>query len=91
MLGLELVLARAQAQGGSDAIEALFDAYQILVRRFGLDQLPIAREAALRYGKGRHRAALSFGDCFAYALAKAEGLTLLRKGDDFAATDIAIA
>jgi ribonuclease VapC len=41
-----------------------------------------------RYGKGRHAAGLNFGDCFAYALAKATGEPLLFKGDDFARTDI---
>jgi ribonuclease VapC len=47
-----------------------------------------AREAHRRYGKGRHKAALNLGDCFAYALAKERGQALLFKGEDFAATDI---
>ena len=41
-----------------------------------------------RFGKGRHPAGLNFGDCFAYALAKATGEPLLFKGDDFSQTDI---
>jgi ribonuclease VapC len=40
------------------------------------------------FGKGNHPAELNFGDCFAYALAKAAGLPLLFKGDDFAKTDV---
>lgn len=52
------------------------------------DQAEIARRAYRRYGKGRHRAGLDFGDCFAYALAKTRGEPLLFKGDDFAATDV---
>ncbi len=48
----------------------------------------IAREAFLRFGKGRHPARLNFGDCAAYALAKANNLPLLFKGGDFAQTDI---
>lgn len=48
----------------------------------------IAREAFLRFGKGRHPARLNFGDCAAYALARANALPLLFKGDDFAHTDI---
>ena len=51
-------------------------------------QALLARDAHRRYGKGRHRAALSFGDCFSYALAKAAGDTLLFKGNDFVHTDI---
>jgi ribonuclease VapC len=55
------------------------------------DQASIAIEAFMRYGKGRHPAGLNFGDCFAYALAKATGEPLLYKGGDFARTDIASA
>jgi len=51
----------------------------------------IARQAFLRFGKGRHPARLNFGDCAAYALARANGLALLFKGKDFAKTDIAAA
>lgn len=51
-------------------------------------QADIARTAYRTYGKGRHRAALNYGDCFSYALAKVSGQPLLFKGDDFAHTDI---
>lgn len=43
------------------------------------------------YGKGRHRASLNMGDCFAYACAKIHRVPLLCKGDDFVHTDIRIA
>ena len=52
------------------------------------EQSDLARSAWRHYGKGRHPAGLNFGDCFAYALAKSHGQTLLAKGDDFAQTDI---
>jgi ribonuclease VapC len=52
------------------------------------DQVEIARAAYRRFGKGRDAAALNFGDCFSYALAKARGESLLFKGEDFARTDI---
>ena len=52
------------------------------------EQAEIARSAWRKYGKGRHPAGLNFGDCFAYALAKASGEPLLAKGKDFALTDI---
>ena len=48
----------------------------------------IARQAYLDYGRGNHPAKLNFGDCFAYALAKATGEAVLSKGDDFEQTDI---
>jgi ribonuclease VapC len=51
-------------------------------------QVLIARDAYLRFGKGKHPAGLNFGDCFAYALATERGLPLLFKADDFARTDV---
>ena len=52
-------------------------------------QARIAREAYRDFGKGAgHAAGLNFGDCFAYALAKATGEPLLFKGNDFGHTDI---
>jgi len=51
-------------------------------------QATIARAAFRRFGKGRHRAALNFGDCFVYALAKTLDAPVLFKGDDFALTDL---
>ncbi len=53
-----------------------------------LDQARLAAGAYERYGKGRHAAALNFGDCFAYALAKVRGEPLLFKGTDFGRTDV---
>ena len=54
---------------------------------FDSNQLRVARHAFRTYGKGRHKAALNFGDCFAYALAKTRDERLLYKGEDFASTD----
>ena len=53
------------------------------------DEASLALSAFARYGKGRgHPAQLNMGDCFAYAVAKNHGTTLLFKGDDFSKTDI---
>jgi ribonuclease VapC len=52
------------------------------------EQARLAREAYRDFGKGRHRARLNLGDCFAYALAKEMGEPLLFKGDDFLHTDV---
>ena len=51
-------------------------------------QAQIARQAYRDFGKGRHKAGLNFGDCFAYALAKDLDEPLLFKGSDFQHTDI---
>jgi ribonuclease VapC len=50
-----------------------------------------AAEASRRFGKGRHPAALNFGDCMAYATARVAALPLLATGADFAHTDLPLA
>jgi ribonuclease VapC len=55
---------------------------------YDLSLAEIARDAFLRFGKGRHPARLNCGDCASYALAKKYGIPLLFKGNDFAQTDI---
>jgi len=52
------------------------------------EQAQVARRAFTRFGKGRHRAGLNYGDCFSYALAVVVGEPLLFKGDDFGHTDV---
>ena len=52
------------------------------------EQADAARRGWRRYGKGRHAAALNYGDCFSYALALTRGEPLLFKGEDFAKTDV---
>jgi ribonuclease VapC len=52
------------------------------------EQAHVARRAFSRFGKGRHRAGLNYGDCFSYALAMVSGEPLLFKGEDFPLTDI---
>ncbi|MDE2377828.1 type II toxin-antitoxin system VapC family toxin [Bradyrhizobium sp.] len=52
------------------------------------EQANAARRAWRRFGRGRHVAALNYGDCLAYALAATRGEPLLYKGDDFARTDL---
>lgn len=79
-----------------------FEKAEQLVSRFvqeiqattvGIDDV-IGREAlraSRLYGRGRHKAALNFGDCFAYACAKTLDVPLLCKGDDFPQTDVKLA
>jgi ribonuclease VapC len=49
-----------------------------------------ALDAYSRFGKGRHPAALNFGDCCTYAVASIAGEPLLCTGDDFAQTDLSL-
>jgi ribonuclease VapC len=70
----------------------------LFLREIGADVVPVgeeharlARDAAARFGRGRHPAGLNFGDCFSYALAIAAGEPLLFVGADFSATDVSVA
>jgi ribonuclease VapC len=84
---------RASAEMFSGA-ERLFDDLMV---DLGSTEIDITSEigrhaitAAKTYGKAvGHKAALNFGDCFSYAAAKALGVGLLYKGNDFALTDLA--
>lgn len=78
----------AARRGVSQEIERILD-------RLGLEVVPVTAAAARRigeahrtWGKGVHPAALNFGDCFAYEVAKEHACRLLYVGDDFAKTDI---
>jgi ribonuclease VapC len=69
-----------------------------LLERFDVRPVPFverhwreAFSASMRYGRGRHPAALNFGDCLTYAVAKLSGHPLLCTGDDFRQTDLILA
>lgn len=82
-----VVELRLGDRGGRE-IDVLIDDIGIATVPVDQAQARIAREAFRRFGKGRHQAALNFGDCFVYALAKALDAPLLFKGNDFALTDL---
>ena len=83
------VQARRHAEG-VHRLDALIREADMEIVPFDSDQMLIAREGFRRFGKGRHPAALNFGDCAAYALARAIGEPLLFKGDDFSQTDVSV-
>jgi ribonuclease VapC len=70
------------------AVEEFLKLAEIEVIAVAPETRLLATEAFERYGKGRHPAALNFGDCFAYACARLAKLPLLYKGNDFPQTDI---
>lgn len=85
---LHLVLqGRASASGMAAAVRFLARS-GVIVEPVDAAQAALAMAAFDRFGRGRHAAALNFGDCFAYALAAARGEPLLFKGADFAQTDV---
>jgi ribonuclease VapC len=88
VLECEIATRRTRGDAGARQLNALLSTIRCEVVPFTLVQLVHARAAFARYGKGRHAAGLNFGDCFAYALAKATNEPLLFKGDDFTKTDV---
>lgn len=82
-----VALGRFGPAAGAD-LDALIAAIGPAVIPFDDHQADIARDAFAKYGKGRHVAALNFGDCAVYALAMSEAEPLLFKGTDFGATDV---
>jgi ribonuclease VapC len=80
-----VVASRRNLRGRmSDLIDSL-DPHVAPVTEHTAERVAVIYE---RYGKGRHRAALNFGDCFAYEAANARKCALLFVGDDFGHTDI---
>ena len=84
-----VALGRFGPDGAAD-LDALIATIAPVVIPFDDHQADIARDAFARYGRGRHPAALNFGDCAAYALAVSEAEPLLFKGTDFGATDVEV-
>lgn len=83
-----IIECRYGAEGLRD-LDLLVSRAVIEIVPLDAEQAHIARRAYSRFGKGRHRAGLNYGDCFSYALAMALGEPLLFKGDDFVHTDVA--
>jgi ribonuclease VapC len=72
----------------SRRLDSFLQEFEIAIEPVSIEQAYLAREAYRDFGKGRHRAGLNLGDCFAYALAKEKREPLLFKGDDFCHTDV---
>lgn len=73
----------------SRRLDELLEVANIVIEPVTAEQARHGREAYRDFGRGRgHPAQLNFGDCFAYALAKATGEPLLFKGADFRQTDV---
>lgn len=89
-LEASMVAVGLRGPPGAESVNDLIAMCAITVVPFDERLADIAREAFIRYGKGRHKAGLNFGDCATYALAIGEAEPLLFKGTDFAATDVEV-
>ncbi len=72
-------------------LNELLEGMGVEIVAFDAALLPIAVAAHRKFGKGKHKANLNFGDCMSYALAKHRVVPLLCKGEDFKFTDVALA
>lgn len=84
-----IVLTARLGSGARGILERFLDEVGIQEVPFGELHWREAVDAYRRYGKGRHPAALNFGDCMTYAVASLAGEPLLYVGDDFSLTDLA--
>jgi ribonuclease VapC len=76
---------------GRGALVRLLHEWAVSVVPFGDDHWKQAADAYARFGRGRHKAALNFGDCLSYAVAKIADQPLLCVGTDFSRTDLLLA
>lgn len=83
-----MVLAGRRRTAAVGEVDALVQELGVTVVPFGEREWHAAVAAFLRFGRGRHAAALNFGDCLAYAAAVVANDSLLFVGDDFGLTDV---
>ncbi|MBD3782827.1 MAG: type II toxin-antitoxin system VapC family toxin [Micrococcales bacterium] len=89
LLETHIVIDSRRSPVASRRVDDLVARLGLVVEPVTAEQGAIARAAYRDYGRGSgHPARLDFGDCFAYALARATGDPILFKGDDFGRTDL---
>jgi len=91
LVELSIVIGACYGPEAQADLDHFLNTAQIEIISVDRGQAEMARSAFAQFGKGRHRAALNFGDCFSYALAKWLNQPLLFKGDDFCHTDLLLA
>jgi ribonuclease VapC len=83
-----MVIEHRRGPVGGNELDIFLQRAGIEIVSVDAEQFAIARHAWRKFGKGRHPAALNFGDCFVYALTKVSNEPLLAKGGDFEKTDL---
>lgn len=91
LLEASIVIEARYGAAGAHHLDRLLERADVEIVPVDGEQASAARSAWQRFGKGRHPAALNFGDCFPYALAVTRGEPLLFKGNDFSQTDVPVA
>jgi ribonuclease VapC len=83
-----MVLVGRYGMRGKTALARVLQDSAIEVVPFTAEHADVAVDAFHRFGKGRHKAGLNYGDCFTYAVAYLAKEPLLFVGDDFTHTDL---
>ena len=83
-----MVFAARRKAATANQVRALVQELGVTIVPFGERDWHAAVDAFLRFGRGRHKAALNFGDCVSYAAAANANESLLFVGNDFSQTDI---
>ena|SRR5213594_2511163 len=86
-----IVLANRMGEEARSVLIQFLHQWRVNVTPFGEDHWQEAVTAYSRFGKGIHKAALNFGDCMSFAVARLARQALLCTGDDFSKTDIELA
>lgn len=88
LVELGIVIESRAGAAGTQLLEELLSRVEMQI--VPVDER-LANEALVcwrRFGKGRHKASLNYGDTFSYALSKQMGIPLLYVGEDFSHTDV---
>jgi len=88
MVETGIVLSARLGERGQTLLGRFTQAAELVILSCDAEHWTIAVQAFLRFGKGRHPAALNFGDCLTYATARLANEPLLCLGEDFAKTDL---
>jgi len=88
VLEASMVIESRRGEAGAKEFDMWLYLTEVKIIPVDAEHVNQARSAWRRFGKGRHPAALNFGDCFSCALAKLSDEPLLFKGNDFSKTDI---
>jgi ribonuclease VapC len=86
-----IVLENRMGPAGRDVLIHFIHDWKVEVIAFSVSHWQEAANAYRRFGKGRHKASLNFGDCMSFAVAKLSGQPLLCLGEDFGKTDLELA
>jgi ribonuclease VapC len=88
LLETAIVLVARFHRTSQPLLDKFLEEFDVAVVPFTEEHWKAANQAFLRFGKGRHPAALNFGDCISCATARLADAPLLFVGQDFSKTDL---